>query len=234
MTTRRCPVCGGLVSADLEWCSQCFTRFDDAQPEGEATGQSVEGVSLGTISPPADVDAERPTRVTPSVVQEGRALRVVEEGRILWDCPVCGQENELAERSCTRCGTAFGRLFEEPTPPPRVSPQRAALLSLVFPGAGHVAAGRVADGLARGVVFAFVLAMVVVILAAGELGGPLLPLVVLFGGSGATLYAATAVDAYRAVRQEPPVVSTRLLLIGATILLLVAVAILILGSSRLT
>lgn len=234
MSTRRCPVCGGLVSADLEWCSQCFTRFEDAQPEGETTQRSEETVSPGPITAPGDVGAEGRTRKTPSGVQEQRALRVVEEGRVLWDCPVCGQENELAERSCTRCGTTFGRLFEEPTPPPRISPQRAAVLSLVFPGVGHVAAGRVADGLARGVVFAFVLGMVVAILAAGGAGGPLLPLVVLFGGSGATLYAATAVDAYRAVRQEPPVVSTRLLLIGATILLLVAVGILILGSSRLT
>jgi hypothetical protein len=233
MSTRRCPVCGGLVSADLEWCSQCFTRFEDAQPERETTERPEANASPGNISPPADA-AEGRTRVTPSAVQGERALRVVEEGRVLWDCPVCGQENDLAERSCTRCGTTFGRLFEEPTPPPRISPQRAAVLSLVFPGTGHVAAGRVADGLARGVVFAFVLTMVVVSLAAGGVGGPLLSLVVLFAGSGATLYAATAVDAYRAVRQEPPVLSTRLLLIGATILLLVAVAILILGSNRLT
>jgi hypothetical protein len=234
MSTRRCATCGGLVSADLEWCSQCFTRFDAAGPAtaGPATAeeeQATEEAALRAASPPV---AGRPANATPGTGQ--RAVRVVEEGRILWDCPVCGQENDLDTGVCSRCGTTFGRLFEEPEAPPRISPQRAAMLSLLVPGAGHVAGGHVADGLARGVIFAFALGMVVAILAAGSgLGGPLVPLVVLFMGAAATLYLATAVDAYRAVRREAPVLSTRMLLIGATALLLVAVAVLILGGSSL-
>jgi hypothetical protein len=238
MSTRRCPACGGLVSADLEWCSQCFTRFDDggpeAAPEEEATATATEGEPADPESPAEGRPA--PDRASPEAgIGEGRAVRVVEEGRVLWDCPVCGQENDLETSVCSRCGTTFGRLFEEPQPPPRTSPERAAVLSLLVPGAGHVAAGRVAEGVARAVIFAFTLGMVVAILAAGGgLGGPLVPLVVLFVGAAATLYLATAVDAFRAVRREPPVLSTRLLLIGATVLLMVAVAVLIIGGQRLT
>lgn len=234
MSTRRCPACGGLVSADLEWCSQCFTRFDHAGPETAPEEEAAEGEPAGRESPAAGRPAEAggPAKAGTG---EGRAVRVVEEGRVLWDCPGCGQDNDLDTSVCSRCGTTFGRLFEEPTPPPRTSPGRAALLSLLVPGAGHVAAGHAAEGVARAVVFAFTLGMVVAILAAGGgLGGPLVPLVALFVGAAATLYLATAVDAYRAVRREPPVLSTRLLFIGATVLLLVVVAVLIIGGQRLT
>jgi hypothetical protein len=234
MSTRRCPACGGLVSADLEWCSQCFTRFDDGGPETAPEEEATEGEPAGPESP---AEGRSPPARPPAKAGTGgeRAVRVVEEGRVLWDCPVCGQENDLDTSVCSRCGTTFGRLFEEPEPPPRTSPQRAAGLSLLVPGAGHVAAGRVAEGVARAVIFAFTLGMVVAILGAGRgLGGPLVPLVVLFVGAAATLYLATAVDAYRAVRREPPVLSTRLLLIGATVLLMVAVAVLIIGGQRLT
>lgn len=225
MSTRRCPNCGGLVSADLAWCSQCLTRFDDEEPATADRKVTTEGTSPR----PAPPVAGAPGEMGPG--SEQRTLRVVEEGRVLWDCPVCGQENDLDTRVCTRCGTAFGRLFEEPEPPARISPERAAMISLVVPGAGHVVAGRVAEGVARAVIFAFTVGMVVAILAAGGgLGGPLVPLVVLFVGASATLYLATAVDAYRAVRREDPVLSTRILMIGATVLLTIAVAVLIIAA----
>jgi hypothetical protein len=54
--------------------------------------------------------------------------------------------------------------------------------------------------------------------------------VALFVGAAATLYLATAVDAYRAVRREDPVLSTRVLMIGATVLLTIAVAVLIIAA----
>jgi hypothetical protein len=231
MTARRCPNCGGLVTADAEWCGQCFARLDTAAAEAaegpEGAPSPVEGVAQSeTVA-----GESRPPERSSSAAVPG--IRVIGEDRVVWDCPVCGQENELGSRTCSRCLTEFGRLFAEPEPPPRISPERAAVLSLVVPGAGHVAAGRVADGLARAVVFAFALGMVVAFLTAGGgLSGPLVPLVVLFVGASTTLYVATAVDAYRAVRREPPVVSTRILLIGAAVLLLVAMAVLLIGGPR--
>jgi hypothetical protein len=180
--------------------------------------------------PASGVPAGSPGPPQPPLGVSG--LRVDPEG-IVWTCPVCEAENPLDRPACQRCGTPFGRLFEPEAPPPRVSPERAALLSLLFPGIGHFAAGKLADGMARAVLFAFSLGMVLAILLGGsEIGGPLIPLVILFSGVSATLYAGTAVDAYRAARGEPPVFSTRMLLIGATVLLLVAMAVLVLGGSR--
>jgi RNA polymerase subunit RPABC4/transcription elongation factor Spt4 len=227
---RRCPSCGGLVTADAEWCSQCFARLDGpatGTPEGRSPTAPPERpavVSEGERPPPAE-----PTGAKPSGPS---GVRVVEGNRVVWDCPACGRQNDLDTDPCPTCGTAFGRVWQEPESPPRISQDRAMALSLVFPGVGHVAAGRVAEGLARAVVFAFTIGMVVAILgAAGGVGGPLLPLVVLFVGASATLYLATAVDARRAVAKEPPVLSTRMLLIGATVLLLVAMAVLLIGGS---
>jgi hypothetical protein len=160
-------------------------------------------------------------------------VRVDAEG-IVWTCPVCQAENPLDRSACARCGSPFGRLFETQAPPPRISAERAAILSLVYPGIGHLASGKLADGMARAVVFAFSLGMVLaILLGGGDLGGPLVPLLVLFAGVSATLYVATSVDAYRSVHGDAPILSTRLLLIGATTLLLLAMVVLILGGSRL-
>jgi hypothetical protein len=157
----------------------------------------------------------------------------VDEGRIVWVCPMCSDENPMESQACTTCGTPFGRLFEEPGPPPRVSARGAAALSLVFPGIGHIVARHAADGLARAVVFAFTLTMFVTILGSPS-GGPLTPLLILFGMASALVYATTPADAARAVRGEPPILATRVLLIGATGLLAAATLVLVLGGPGLT
>jgi hypothetical protein len=262
VSTRRCPSCGGLVSADLEWCSQCFTRLDDRISGTSGTAARESPATAAEPPDPSTSEASAETTVTPTpdatpspnghggprsaatgpkpaaspFRAAGQATEVrVEEGRILWTCPLCGSENPLETESCARCGTPFGKLFEEPEAAPPVSAERAAALSLLFPGAGHVAARRVADGVARGIVFALALTMVLAILVAGGgLGGPLTPLLLLFGGAGAIVYAASAVDAARAVRGDSPVLGTRVLLIGATVLLGLAVVVLVLGGSRLS
>ena len=239
MTTRRCPTCGGLVGADLEWCGQCFTRLDDRA--SETSGTVVGEGPTSDTTPSGNGHGPRPevsisTPVPGQVRAGGQVTEVrVEEGRILWTCPLCASENPLEAKTCTRCGTPFGKLFEEPEPAPPVSAERAVALSLLFPGSGHIAARKVAEGVARGIVFAFALTMVLAILVAGGgLGGPLTPLLLLFGGAGGIVYAASAVDAARAVRGDPPVLGTRVLLIGATVLLGLAVVVLVLGGSRLS
>ena len=183
---------------------------------------------------PAPTGDAEPRRTAPAAPAPTSASGVrVEDGEVLWSCPACGSENALDVRACARCGTPFGKLFEVHEPPPRVTAERAAALSLLFPGVGHIAARRVADGLARSVVFAFTLGMAVAILAgAGGLGGPLVPLLILFLGASACLYLATSVDAHRAVTGDPPVLTTRILLIGATVLMVLATGVLILGGAR--
>lgn len=234
------------MSRDAEWCGQCFTRLDrpaEAERDGPlAAGEgerasSDSGAAVEPATPPrapaAAVPSSGPTAPTPLGSGTGRlGVRAIEGNRVVWDCPACGRENDLDIDPCPTCGTPFGRVWQEPEPPARVSRDRAMALSLLFPGIGHVAAGRVADGTARAVVFSFTIGMVAAILTAGgSLGGPLVPLVALFVGASATLYLATAVDARRAVAKEPPVLTTRMLLIGGAVLLIVALLVLLIGGA---
>jgi hypothetical protein len=134
------------------------------------------------------------------------------------------------------CGTQFTQLFEEESAGPAIEPGRALRLSLLFPGIGHLAAGRGAEGLARAVVFAYALVTVITILVArvGEGLGPFLPLLLISAVAGGVLYAVTAVDAGRLARGEAPVLSTRALLYGAVGLMLVTLVVLVILGARAT
>lgn len=78
------------------------------------------------------------------------------------DCPSCGAPREQVVRYCGRCGyDLFARKETRPFPPggtagspePRAlglggkSPFLAVLLAIIFPGFGHIYAGRPAKGL---------------------------------------------------------------------------------------
>jgi hypothetical protein len=154
----------------------------------------------------------------------------------VWDCPTCQSANPIESAVCQVCGTPFTRLFEEESPGPTVDSGRAMRLSLLFPGVGHLAAGRGAEGLARAVVFAYALVTVITILVArlGEGLGPFLPLLLISALAGVVLYAVTAVDAGRLARGEAQVLSTRALLYGAVGLMLVTLVVLVILGARAT
>ena len=99
----------------------------------------------------------------------------------------------------------------------------------MFPGLGHMAAGRAAEGLARAVVYAYALIVSIVVLVSrwGPGLGPFLPLFVICLVAAVAMYAVSAVDAGRTVRRERPVLSMRALLYGAAALIVTTVAILI-------
>jgi len=226
-TERRCPNCGGLVSADAEWCGQCYARLD--RPGGtesapQAAPQVAEPIQPAAV-PPAQVPMPRQTTVDPGGGGEG-PIRRTERG-LVWTCPRCDLENPIESRICTRCGARFESLFATPEERPRVDPGRVARLSLLFPGAGHIAAGRVADGVARAVVFAWIALTVLAILVmrGGFRPGPLLPVVVMYLGAAAAVYGITAVDARRAAEGEPPLLSSRILMYGVGALILLTVGI---------
>lgn len=158
----------------------------------------------------------------------GANVRSGEQG-IVWDCPTCGTENPLEAAACSGCGAPFSRLFEQPRSAPKVDAGRALSLSLMFPGLGHMAAGRAAEGLARAVVYAYALIVSIVVLVSrwGPGLGPFLPLFAICLVAAVAMYAVSAVDAGRAVRRERPVLSMRALLYGAAALIVTTVAILI-------
>jgi hypothetical protein len=221
-TERRCPNCGGLVGADAEWCSQCFTRLDqDRQPT--ATKQRPASEPGHDLLPPG-------ARPAPGNVAYPQVSGIRVEGeRVVWDCPRCGTENPIEEGACRACGASFGQLFEQEEAPARVPSGRAVSRSLLFPGLGHAAMGRTAEGWARGVVFGYAAATVVAILVmrAGSGLGPFLALFVISVLAGIVFYALAAIDAGRLANGEPQILSPRGLLYGATALILLTVVVLV-------
>jgi hypothetical protein len=227
VSKRRCPSCGGLVGADAEWCGQCLTPLGArARPREEEAARQAEA------SPAQLADETTPRAVT--VPQAGGSAVRVEGDQVLWTCPRCDSDNPIKASTCSACGAPFGQLLEEEHRREKVSARRAVRLSLLYPGLGHAALGRGAEGLARAVVFTYVLATVVAILVMRG-GSDLGPFVALFGISAlaaVVFYALAAIDAGRAANGEPPIVSTRALLYGAAGLILLTVAVLVVTGIR--
>lgn len=115
-----------------------------------------------------------------------------------------------------------------------MDPGRVTRLSLLFPGAGHVAAGRVGDGVARAIVFAWTAlsALAILVTGGGFRTGAVLPVLLLYVAAAAGVYTVSAVDARRAAEGHPPVLSSRVMLYGVTGLILLTVAILFLTGIR--
>jgi predicted RNA-binding Zn-ribbon protein involved in translation (DUF1610 family) len=202
------------VGGDAEWCTQCLTRLDRPAPSGSS----------------APGGATVPRR--PSTEQGGRAIRSSEQG-VVWACPTCEAENPIETMSCRTCGTPFGKLLAEPEDRPRTDPARATAYSLLFPGLGHMVAGRGAEGAARAVIFGYAAATAIIILVMTRGGpGPFLSLLVASALVAVGLYAVSAMDAARVARGEPPIVSARILLYGGAGLILLTVVVLVVVGVR--
>jgi hypothetical protein len=116
---------------------------------------------------------------------------------------------------------------------PRIDPGRAMRLSLLFPGAGHIAAGRAADGIARAVVFCWTaLTAVTFLVMRGGRPGPFIAVLLPYVAAAVSVYAVTVVDARRAAEGDPPIVSSRLMLYGVVGLIFFTVATLFVFSAR--
>lgn len=254
MSRDRCPACGGLVAADAAWCGQCLTplRGESARsgesPAGDAPPAAVPQTPAAPTprapgSPTEDAASREENGPAPmrsrSAVAAGPAGQHFREvdGELHWVCPACDAENPMGASACARCTTPFGSLLREPEERPSIDPGRATSLSLLYPGIGHIAAGRAGEGAARMVIFTWALAslVLVVVARAGKGLGPLLSLVVIYFGVSGLLYLLTAVDARRAAVGEDPVISSRVLLWGASLVMLLTVVILVftgLGATR--
>lgn len=201
---RRCPSCGALVSADAEWCGQCFTALERVDPGTQA--------ETATASPGGPGPS-----VASGLAAAGAAAGAIEwEGDTLaWTCPVCDDRNPIEANACSTCGTPFSRLLEEPTEQPDVEPQTAAVWSLALPGLGHWKLGRRTEAVARFAMFGWAFGALLILLGSrfGKGGlGPTFPLFLLFVGASLMIYVLSAVDAYRLASGDPPVVSSRTLL----------------------
>jgi hypothetical protein len=197
----RCPNCSALVSADADWCGQCFT-------------------SLRTPVPDPEPD---PTRATPN---RARPVDGAEGAVPTWPCPTCGTQNPIELDLCSVCGTSFGQLFREAAAGTTVSPRDAFLWSLTFPGVGHAKAGRAPDGIARGTLFTLTFGLALVIVTSGVSTPPVFGVVILLLGSALVLYLGSAAEAYRIASGGSPFVSARTLLWATVALIMISVALL--------
>jgi ribosomal protein L40E len=201
----RCPNCSALVSADAEWCGQCFTSL-----------RAVEAA-------PEPVSARVPGPLVTAEVPEGGRVEAT------WPCPTCGSPNPIEVDLCRVCGTSFAQLLRQQEEPPTVSPRDAFLWSLTFPGVGHAKLGRAADGIARGTLFVLTFGLTLVIVLSGVSSGPVFGVVALLLVSALTLYLGSAAEAYRIAEGGAPFVSARALLWATVALIMVSVALLALS-----
>ncbi|MDP9119212.1 MAG: zinc ribbon domain-containing protein, partial [Actinomycetota bacterium] len=196
----RCPNCSALVSADADWCGQCFTSLRTT-PDPEPPTASV-------LAPPE---------------AEGN---VQHRSEAIWPCPTCGAQNQIELDICEVCGTSFAQLLREEKPRPTVSPRDAFLWSLTFPGVGHAKAGRVADGIARGSLFGLTSGLALVIIVSGIASGVVIAVLMLLVVTALTLYLGSAIEAYRIADGGEVFVSPRTLLWATVVLIMIAVGLL--------
>jgi predicted RNA-binding Zn-ribbon protein involved in translation (DUF1610 family) len=193
----RCPNCGALVSADADWCGQCFTSLKQlTEPEPEP---SSVGATIGAAT---------------------------ERGEAAWPCPVCGERNPIDLDACRVCGTPFAQLFRQQETRSEISPRDALLWSLIFPGVGHAKAGRAADGIARGTLFALTFGLTLVIVLAGVSTAALFGVVALLLLSALAIYVGSAFEAYRIAQGGTAFLSPRALLWATVAVIMLAVGLL--------
>lgn len=195
------------MSAEAEWCGQCYAPLLPA------------GTSVKEGTSPAAAAAIRDAAV--------RGIEV-EEGRTNWVCPACEARNPIESNACSVCGTPFGRLFEEPEVKPQVDPQTAAVWSMVFPGLGHWRLGRKGDAIARFAMFGWAFGALLILLVSrfGKGGlGPTFPLFLVFLLAATAIYVLSAVDAYRIAAGDDPIVGSRALLWGSVGLIVLSILI---------
>jgi hypothetical protein len=204
----RCPSCGALVSADAEWCGQCFSSLR-AAPEPEPALRSA------TADQERRAVADRPDRAPAR--------------EPFWPCSVCGAENPIALDICAVCGTPFAHVMRAPIGAPHVDPRDAVIRSLIFPGLGHRALGRNVDGLARGVLFAvtFGLGVLLAIAAAGS--AALVGAFVLFLVAGTGVYVMSAIEAHRLASGGQLLVPTHILMWVLVGVVFVGITLLVIG-----
>ena len=212
-SSRRCKHCGGLNAADAAWCGQCLTRFAappppppvSRPPEVEASSQ-----------PPIPQPGGRPASLEEAVMAVARSRRAnrltasVRRGaftvageQITWDCKRCGSSNDLEQMICSTCGAPFADTVKDETGPQRPArdPAKAALLSLLLPGAGHAYVGVWGQAIARAIISSWV--VLVALFAALAKGPASVGIVVSFGLASLGLWAVSAYDAYQEASQQP-------------------------------
>jgi ribosomal protein L40E len=186
--------------ASLEEALLLFARNRSIRSRA-AEDAPVAGASAPAAAPPGPAGAPPAPAGAPPAPPVQRGAFTVAHERITWSCRRCDAVNDFAARSCSVCGTPFAEVLREPGPArPARDPGTTALLSLLFPGAGHAYLGLWGQAIARAVVSGWV--GLVVLFAALQGGAGAMPTTLAFGIAAFSLWAVAAHDAYREARGE--------------------------------
>jgi hypothetical protein len=203
------------MRTDDTWCGQCYLDF---RPRREAAQPKAPHFPLPPRPDLVDAAAREAAReASYDRVWAGPApAKAPDDPDVGWPCPACGFSNPMSRDRCEVCATPFAMLFEEEEAlRPMPEPQRAAAASLLFPGVGHVRCGRVAEGIARGVLFVWAFATGLVLTLVHLPASPLAAMGWLFFLAAAAIYGATALDAFRLASDDDQLLSPKLLMYGS-------------------
>ena len=149
----RCPACDARNPDEAQWCSQCLTSLRGApepapEPTPEAWSEAPSPVPDDAAVTSPHVDAQDGALLTSG---GGRFRR--HDGEIEWRCEVCQSWNLVGLARCTVCATPMTGPEAAPVPDRRATPPVVLLLTVLLPGAGHAALGRMATAWARGLTY---------------------------------------------------------------------------------
>lgn len=235
----RCPNCGARNPAEATWCTQCYARFEEATavepspPEPPAPDGVTE---IEATLEPGVVSAEDDGAPGAGPVEVGDVRQI--DGVIEWRCGTCASWVALESELCAVCGaprSGFGEAPRSEVPVGELDRGKVLGAAAIFPGVGHLLAGRTGSGLTRLLLGALWLLGGIWWLATTSTVGTA-PGVILIVGT-LVLWVASYLDvqALLAGRDEP--FGLRGLLwsvVGVTALLMVTVAWLATGSSIAT
>lgn len=147
-----------------------------------------------------------------------------------WACPSCGQWNSVESLHCLVCGTPLSARYEATEDTDEPPWTTALLLSVILPGAGHIAAGRIGSGIARAVLFAVWLGGGVLLSGGGSRSAVLVAAPLYLGAGALWLGSLVDLSALRSGGRE--LIDGRVLLwLVVTVLALSALAVMAAFSS---
>jgi hypothetical protein len=143
-----------------------------------------------------------------------------------WPCRICGHHNAMALDACEVCGTSFAALMRQTEEPVQIPPEEAVRWSLAFPGLGHRRVGRSLDGLTRGILFALLGGMALLIGLGGLRSGVLVGLFVIYLAFALAVYVGSALEARRLAEGGALFLPTRQVLWAGVIVVMGSLAVL--------
>jgi hypothetical protein len=186
---------------------EAAARFSTLMAEESSPVTEAEAVP-GSNGHSASTVTKEPEPEVEAVIEGDKGVIEVKGKEITWTCSRCENVNGFEHNTCEVCGASFAEVIKEPSEPaPERNPNAVALLSLLFPGAGHAYIGMYGQAIARGVISLWV--VVTAIFAAAQGASQSMALAVVFGIVFVGLWGVSAHDAYREASHQKSAVLLR-------------------------